>query len=125
MISQVIDRMDLTTVHTILTLVGAFLALYVMQLISFEHEDIVDPAWLRWFRRIYLGGGALALLWSLDYSETKSWQPWPPEVGLILAWIGMLVGKAAAIHARIRREGHRRVQTLTSSSAAVITRNRN
>lgn len=103
-----LETTDLTSSHTILALFGAGLSVYVMALTSYEREDINDPVWLQWFRRLYLGMGALALLWSISYSTTKGWQPWPPEVCLILAWISMLSGRTAAIHIRIWREGRRR-----------------
>jgi hypothetical protein len=125
MLSQALERFDLTQIHTALTLIGAGLALYVMQLTSHEHEDISDPAWLRWCRRLYLGGIALALLWSLSYSETKSWQPWPPEIGLILAVIGMLVVRAVAIHTRVWREGHRVATPFGRTARSAVTRDRN
>jgi cell division protein FtsW (lipid II flippase) len=113
MLDQALERLDLTTLHTVLTLVGALMALYVMQLTSHEREDDVDPSWLRWVRRGGLGAIALALLWSLNYSETKSWQPWPPEIALIIAIILTLIVRAAAIHARIWREGSRRRRSST------------
>lgn len=107
MLSQALEHLDLTGIHTAVALIGTGLSLYVMALTSHEKEDINDPLWLQWFRRVYLGTGALTLLWSLSYSTSKGWQPWPPEIGLMLAWIGMLVGRTAAIHLRIAREGHR------------------
>lgn len=107
-IDQVLEGHDLSTLHTILTLLGFGLTLYVMQLTSHENEDISDPPWLRWGRRMALGLVALALLWSLSYSETKRWQPWPPEMMLVLGVIGIMAVRAVAIHLRIRREGRRR-----------------
>ena len=102
-----LEHVNLTVIHTFLTLFGAGFTLYVMALIGYEHEDDADPIWVQWSRRMYLGGGALALLWSLNYSETRNWQPWPPEIAFILAWVAMLAVRAIAIHARIKREGHR------------------
>ncbi len=50
---------------------------------------------------------ALALLWSLAYSETKGWQPWPPDLAIIITIIALLMVRGAAIHARLLREGDR------------------
>lgn len=107
-IDRLLEGLDLTALHTLLTIAGMFLAVYVMQLTSHVNEDHDDTAPLRWGRRSALAGIALSMLWSLSYSLTKSWQPWPPELALILAIIVMLGVRAIAIHARIRREGIRR-----------------
>lgn len=114
MLDRLFEGHDLSTVHTLMALLGAGLALYVMQLTSHEHEDAADPAWLRWSRRLSLGGVAMSFLWSLSYSMTKQWQPWPPEVALHLALIGMLSVRAAAIHARIWRERNRQMVRVPS-----------
>jgi len=107
-IDRLLESSDLTTLHTILTIAGMFLAVYVMQLTSYVNEDHRDSVTLRWGRRASLMFIALAFLWSLSYSQTKGWQPWPPEVALILAIITMMAVRAIAIHARIRRDGVRR-----------------
>jgi hypothetical protein len=106
-IGQALEGVDLIRAHTLLTLVGAMLAVYVMSLTSYEHEDAKDPTWLRWARRSVLAMMAWSFLWSLSYSETKNWQPWPPEILMLLSMIGYLGVRASAIHARIWREGHR------------------
>ena len=123
MLTQILDRLDLFSIHAVLTLAGALMAIYVMQLTSHEHEDNVDPPVIRWIRRVAYGAITLSLLWSLNYSEAKSWQPWPPEIALIVSVILILVVRAAAIHARIRREGHRRDSPASSNS--VLNRIRN
>ena len=104
-LSQVLESVDLTTAHTILTLLGAAVCLYVMALTSYENEDINDPTLVRWGRRIGMGSISLALLWSLNYSMVKQWQPWPPELALIAALIFVFTNRAFAIHCKIRREG--------------------
>lgn len=104
-IDRLLEGVDLSAVHTILTLAGMFLAVYLMQLTSHADEDHDDPPALKWCRRAALAAIALALLWSLSYSQTKSWQPWPPEIALIFAIIAMMGVRAVAIHARMRRQG--------------------
>lgn len=106
-IDLALESVDLSSLHTSLTIVGAMLAVYVMTLTSYEHEDAKDPTWLRWARRSVLALMAWSFLWSLSYSETKNWQPWPPELLMIVSMIGYLSVRASAIHARIWREGHR------------------
>lgn len=122
-IDRLLEGFDLTAVHTFLTIAGMLLAVYLMQLTSSVDEDHDDPWILKWARRASLASIALALLWSLSYSQTKSWQPWPPEVALILAIIGMMGVRAIAIHARIRRQGS--VRRLIVPVAAVVAKRRN
>jgi len=116
-IDRLLESFDLTVIHTILTIAGMLLAIYVMQLTSYVNEDFKDPWHIRWSRRASLAFIALALLWSLSYSQTKSWQPWPPEVALIMAIIMMMAVRAFAIHARLRRDGLRRALPTTGLRA--------
>lgn len=109
MLDKVLENHDLMAAYTILSLVGFFLTLYVMQLTSWAHEDLADPLPLRWARRGSLAAVALSLLWSLHYSVTKAWQPWPPELALIAGVICIMAVRAIAISARIRRDRLRRV----------------
>lgn len=106
MLSQALERFDLTMLHTILTLLGSGLSLYVMGLTGYVHEDREDPPWMQWSRRMVLGAIAMSLLWSLKFSQEKNWQPWPPEMGLIFAVVMMLAIRAVAIHLRLWRSGH-------------------
>jgi len=103
-----LENFDLSGVHTALTLLGAALAIYVMALTGYEHEDEHDPVWLQWARRLVLVAMAWSCLWSLSFSESRNWQPWPPDLMMLMAMIGYLGVRASAIHARIWREGHRR-----------------
>lgn len=93
---------------TPLCLFGALLAVYLMQLTSFEAEDGVDPAPIRWLRRFSLAVVALALLSSVLFADAKQWQPWPSHVALIVGVILVLGVRTLAIRARIKREGRRR-----------------
>ncbi len=74
-----VDSWKLGTWHMCVSLLGAFMALYVMQLwsrgeiISDEHPVISQ---LRRFALMLL---ALALLWSVSYGHDKNWDPWPAD----------------------------------------------
>jgi len=103
-ILQRLEGLDLSTIHTVLCLIGALLAVYQMQLISHKHEDLVDPIWLRWGRRFALLAVALSLTLLVLYADARQWQPWPPQIGLVLAVIMTLGVRILAIHARIRRD---------------------
>jgi hypothetical protein len=107
LIDRVLNGIDLTAVHTVLALTGMFLAVYVMQLTHHEAEDKVDPPFLREIRRLGLGLYALMMLWSLAYSESKQWQPWPPDLAAFAVMNTLLVVRLSAIWLRIRRTGHR------------------
>lgn len=106
MLDRLFDGHDLTAIHTVLALCGILISVYVMQLTRYEAEDAVDPPWLRSLRRIALALMAWAFCWLLTYSETKNWQPWPPEVLAIAAMDLILLIRALAIRARIKRTGH-------------------
>lgn len=105
MFDRWLEGFDLTAAHTVLALLGAFLSVYVMQLTHYEAEDDVDPPALRFARRFALALMAWAMLWSLSYSETKNWQPWPAQVLTIMAADAILFIRAIAIKARIKRTG--------------------
>jgi hypothetical protein len=106
MLDHLFDRVDLTAAHTVLGILGILTCVYVMQLTRYEAEDLMDPAWLRFLRRAALGLMAWALCWCLTFSENKNWQPWPPYVMALFAMDMILVIRALAIRARIRRTGH-------------------
>lgn len=106
-ILEVINASDLSRIHSLLAIVGSLLAVYVMSVTSYEHEDRDDPVWLQHLRRIGLFALAIAFGWSFLYLHDKNWKPWPPEVLLMVGIIMGLAVRAVAIHLRIRREGRR------------------
>jgi hypothetical protein len=106
-VDRLLEGIDLTALHTILTVAGALLAVYVMQLTHYEAEDMVDPWIVRKMRRLSLALIALAQLGSALYSLSHQWSPWPPELLLIFAVNLALVIRMVAIWARIKRTGHR------------------
>lgn len=116
-IDRILDGVDLSAVHTILALAGALLSVYVMQLTYYEAEDSEDHWIIRLGRRFALSVLALAFLWSLTYSETRQWQPWPPEI-VAMAAIDLLMSvRVAAIWARIYRTGrYRNAQSMKDAS---------
>lgn len=104
-VDRFLESIDLRTWHMLLSLLGFFIVVYVMQLTHWEAEDDVDPAYIRHLRRVSLALLAWSMLWSLSYQETKNWQPWPPEILMILALDMIMFIRALAIKARIKRTG--------------------
>mgnify|MGYP001178221290 CR=1 FL=1 len=116
---QRLEGIDFSTIHTVLCLIGALLAVYQMQLVSHEHEDRADPTLIRWGRRIALMTIAISLLLLVLYADARQWQPWPPQIALVLAVIVMLGIRVLAIHARIQRDRRNRrdfTGTLTAAN---------
>lgn len=110
MLEQVLDRidqLDLTRLHNVVAVLGVMMSIYVMMLTSYEHEDRDDPLWLQWARRLAFATVATGYLWTLSYSATRKWEPWPPEIMLMVGILFVVVVRAVAIHLRIWREGHR------------------
>ncbi len=107
MVLKYLEGIDLIGLHTWLSLFGASLAVYLMQLTSYESEDGVDPLPIRWARRISLALTGLTLLSGVLYSEAKGWQPWPPYLALVTCVVLTLGIRTIAIRARIWREGSR------------------
>ncbi len=74
-----VDSWKLGTAHMLVSLLGAFMALYVMQLwsrgdLSKDEHPIITHA-----RRFGLMLLALALIWSVSYATDKRWEPWPAD----------------------------------------------
>lgn len=110
MLEQVLDRidqLDLTRLHNVVAFLGVMMSVYVMMLTSYEQEDRADPLWLQWSRRLALATVATGYLWSLSYSSSRKWEPWPPEIMLMFGILFVMGVRGIAIHLRIWREGHR------------------
>lgn len=122
-LNQILEHHDVSWMFTLLTLTAFFLALYVMNLTSSINEDAHDPPWIRWLRRASLAAVALSMLWSLGYSVTMGWQPWPPMIGLLAAVIMMLLVRALAIRAKIRREAVLTANRVAYPHARALRRN--
>jgi hypothetical protein len=80
------DGVNLSGIHYCASFIGAIMALYVMQLWTVGALAISNDCWFaKHARRLALLLVALAMLWSLEYSDSKGWTPWPSDVATILA----------------------------------------
>jgi hypothetical protein len=104
---SVVDLSIFYPYYPIIAGIGFLLALYTMQLIGYEHEDMCDPIWLQWARRFGFAITALAFLWSTSYWGAHDKHPGPPAMILMFSIIFSMVIRVIAIHLRIRREGRR------------------
>lgn len=86
LLDTMFDGVNLRAIHYLANLIGAGLALYVMQLWTVGSLSTLNDCWLsRQIRRLALWLLILAMLWSLGYSDAKDWSPWPSDVACILA----------------------------------------
>jgi peptidoglycan/LPS O-acetylase OafA/YrhL len=99
---HVLEGFDLSKIHTVLSMIAFFLTVYVMQLSG--HADREEGWKQRWTRRVVLASLALSMLWSLYYSETHQWQPWPSDLLELVALIGVMAFWAAAMHENRRSD---------------------
>lgn len=105
-ISAVLDGVNLSGVYFTASLSGALMALYVMLLWSHGAVEMEGDCWFaRHSRRIALGAWSLAMLWSLAYSATKGWQPWPPYLLSTLAVDAFLISTIIVAFKRKRALG--------------------
>src|ERR1700722_9398553 len=104
-IDRILETIDLSYVLTILGMIGFFLAIYVNQLTRYEGEDTNDPWYVRNTRAAAYLLLAWSYLWVLSYADRHDWQPWPPVILMILAMDAILMIRALAIKARVRRTG--------------------
>ena len=99
--SAALDGVDIRGAHFVVCLLGSLMALYVMQLWS--HGAIVAPGECQvsyYLRRVALWIVSLAMLWSLAYQSTKGWEPWPPDMFVL---IGIDLFLASSIIVAVRR----------------------
>jgi len=85
------------TAYDSTALLGAALAIYVMQKTEHDRINRVDPLPLRWMRRLAFIIVALALCYSVF---DQSWEPSLPVLGLVVAGVGNLAVNAMALHLR-------------------------
>ena len=104
-IDRILESVDLSYALFVLGMLGFFLAVYVNQLTRFEGEDAVDPWYVKGSRVVAYVLLAWSYLWVLSFAEKKEWQPWPPVILMMLAMDAILLIRALAIKARVRRSG--------------------
>ncbi len=96
-----VDGWKLQYAHALVSLLGAFMSIYVMQLwsrgeiIANEHPLITHA------RRLALMIMALALIWSVSYAADKEWSPWPADFLTNVA-VDMILG-VTIVASRMRR----------------------
>jgi predicted acyltransferase len=87
-----LESLDLLPLQTVLSITGALLAIYAMQL---PHSRPYGELWpARLVRRFGVALVAGGMLWSVRYAMYQGWQPWPPY---ILILIGINLALLAAI----------------------------
>lgn len=87
------SNIDLLPVQTFLSITGALLAIYIMQL---PHAQPFGELWqARLLRRVGIATVAVGMLWSVRYAFYQGWQPWPPYllvlVGINLALLATII----------------------------------
>lgn len=99
--NTMLDRFDLTSAFIIAAFIGAFSALMIMQIKTQEDLQRPDvPGWFSWMRRFSWFLVAMMLFWCVGYAHTRSWQPWPPVVLLVIALDFNWVIRIVSFHMR-------------------------
>lgn len=105
--SGILDGVDLSMVHFYACLLGALMALYVGRLWSGGWIPLLTADC--WFAK-FIGSAALcvvslAMLWSLAYSRTKGWQPWPPDLAALIG-VDLLLFATIILASKHRHHRH-------------------
>ena len=95
-IDSLFDHIDLTGVHTIATTFGMAGCVYVMQLT--EKLNVIENPIIAFLQRAAFTLIGLSMFWSYWFSQDKGWQPWAPDLGIIVAVDVMLVIRAISLH---------------------------
>lgn len=99
-IENILDNLNWTWIHTVACFVGGGLALAVMQM-NGHIDRMLDYSKLATVAgRISNGMLGIALMWAANYPYTKGWQPWPPDVLVILTIDCCLLMRVIAIISR-------------------------
>ena len=105
-----LSHQNMTDAHLILSFIGVFLAVYLMQVKWIDAEDKLDPVWLQHSRRLALVVIALGLLWGVSFQDTKGWQPWAPDVIVIAGFdLSMLLRAITILRRTHEHENNRRI----------------
>jgi hypothetical protein len=99
-LDHLFERVDLSGAFAAAVLLGAVLAVYLMQVSWQSDIERGDPTWLRYLRRTSLMGLALAFIWALSYSLSKNWQPWPPFLAVVVSADLYLAVRVITLHLR-------------------------
>lgn len=102
LLDRILNGIDLSAVHGVLTFIGLFATVYVMQL---SHLSIAaqQPQWLQILSRVGLVFLAWGMLWSLSFSFQKDWEPWPPQLLVYLAVDIIMVSRATMLRMKQKR----------------------
>ena len=102
--TALLEQIDLRMVFVGLCLFGGLICAYIMQaswqdslLTLFEHWTV------RWAYRCGMFWLVVFMLWSAEYGYRRSWQPWPPIVGMIGALDFVMLIRAGSLFVRRRR----------------------
>ena len=100
-LSNLIDAVDFEAVHIAIAMAGMFLSVYLMA--HTEAEDPREPRIIKFSRRFGLMVFGLACCWSVIYSESREWTPWPPDMVALAAIDAMLANRIVSVKLWLRR----------------------
>src|SRR5690349_588905 len=81
-----IEHLDLTSLHTLACFIGVPLCLYVMQVNGQVDRLLGYSKFASQMTRFSMALIGISLMWAAAYPSSKGgWQPWPPDVLIILA----------------------------------------
>lgn len=102
-----LESLNLLPVQTLLSITGALLAIYAMQLPHARPYGELWPA--RLIRRLGVAMVAAGMLWSVRYALYQGWQPWPPYIlvliGINLSLLATIVSDSTRADKRADRAG--------------------
>lgn len=87
MLDHLFDGLNLRAMHMVAGVAGALLAVYAMQMWSRGWIGGIETCLtIEGLRRVALGLVGLSCLWSVMYAYHRpAWQPWPPDLVLMVA----------------------------------------
>lgn len=117
---RALEVMDLLPALYFLGFGGVILSVYVMQTSWIINSEIGENVYIKNMRRASLVTVALAMMWTILYSENTGWQPWPSQVGIMFAVDLMLGARALALYTKAHEgdaigESQRQFSRLTNN----------
>lgn len=82
---EFLDRLDLSTLHATLCLIGILFSIWCHQLWGREFFGTEHSPKVRVMQRTAFILLSLSLCWSLSYAHVRNWQPWPSYVVTLIA----------------------------------------